>query len=110
MNSPSKETGSPTGAYQRQEVDRTWLFAQPVPGNDPDIWRKDAYGAWIHRFGYGDSTSPYGWKIDDFGSGLSARGVTPLRPIQWQNYLDRFNAPTRSRITADGLDNTRELL
>ena len=35
--------------YDREVVERVWGYAQVIPGNDPAVWRKDEFGAWIHR-------------------------------------------------------------
>ena len=97
-------------AWDRDVVDRVWALAIAVPGNDPALWRKDECGAWIHRLDYGRRHSEFGWEIHDPSIGLPASGIVSLRPLQWQNFLDRLAAATQSRVTADGLRNIRRLL
>ncbi|MGY8691180.1 MAG: hypothetical protein ACKVHP_26000, partial [Verrucomicrobiales bacterium] len=86
--------------------DRAWENGEIVSGNDAALWRKDEFGAWIHRLEYGNRRSNYGWEIlDPPGNSF---GI--LRPLQWQNYVDQVAAHTQSRMTAAGLHNTRRLL
>ncbi|MCB1234908.1 MAG: hypothetical protein KDM91_07535 [Verrucomicrobiae bacterium] len=96
--------------YDRGVIDTVWNNAEPVPGNDAGLWRKDEFGAWICRLDYGRRESEFGWEICDLSAGRADGGLAALRPMQWQNYLDQVAALTRSRMTADGLRNTRRLL
>lgn len=96
--------------YDRETVDFVWRLAQEIPGNDPALWRKDEAGAWIHRLDYGRRHSEFGWEILDPNAGSPGGAMLSLRPLQWQNYLDRVFSETQSRVTADGLRNTRRLL
>jgi hypothetical protein len=95
--------------FDREVVARVWQFAEAVPGNDSELWRKDECGAWIYRLDYG-SRSPFGWEIFDASLGRGHGGIAALRPLQWQNYLDQMAAETQSRVTADGLRNVRRLI
>ena len=97
-------------AYDREVVDRVWATARAVPGNDPATWRKDEHGAWIHRMEFGRRHSDFGWEIYDPSAGHGGSGLSVLRPLQWLNYLDRVASSTQTRVTADGLRNTRRLL
>ncbi|MEZ5299352.1 MAG: hypothetical protein R3F11_01585 [Verrucomicrobiales bacterium] len=94
--------------YDREIIDRVWGFAEAVAGNDPELWRKDEFGAWICRREYGNRRSDFGWEIADTGGMIG--GIAALRPMQWQNFLDQVAATTQSRITAEGLRNVRRLL
>ena len=97
-------------AYDREVVDRVWAMAREVPGNDAALWRKDEHGAWIYRMDHGRRHSDFGWEIYDPSIGINGSGISALRPLQWLNYLDRLASSTQSRVTADGLRNTRRLL
>ena len=50
------ETGSDSAAeicaYPREVVEQVWQLAQVIPGNVPAVWRKDEFGAWLHRQGW----------------------------------------------------------
>jgi hypothetical protein len=98
------------GGYDREVVARAWSRAEVVPGNDAELWRKDALGAWIYRLDYGQRRSSFGWEVFDPSLGRGESGVSALRPMQWQNFLDALAAETQSRVTADGLRNVRRLL
>ena len=97
-------------SYDREVVDRVWATAREVPGNDAALWRKDELGAWINRQDYGRRHSEFGWEIYDPGPGNGSTGISALRPLHWLNYLDRVASSTQTRVTADGLRNTRRLL
>ena len=99
-----------TPGYERGIIESVWQFAETVAGNDPDLWRKDEFGAWINRLDYGRRHSQFGWEICDIGTAPSTAMLSALRPMQWQNYLDQVAAMTQSRITADGKHNVRRLL
>jgi len=97
--------------YDEEVIERVWAYAQAVPGNDPAVWRRDEFGAWIHHADQGNRQSEFGWEIAECGYRLAAHGLARLRPMQWQNYLDFMVADRqRSVVTADGLRNTRKLV
>jgi hypothetical protein len=96
--------------YERDVVDGVWQHGEALRGNDPELWRKDEFGAWIRRLDYGNRRSEFGWEILDPRRGRGTSGVAMLRPVHWQNYIDQVAAHTQSRIMASGLRNTRRLL
>ncbi len=96
--------------YDRDLIDHVWQNGQEIQGNDSALWRKDEFGAWIHRLQYGNRRSEYGWEILDLTHTPHGGGVIALRPMNWQNYIDQVAAHTQSRTTAMGLRNTRQLL
>lgn len=105
-----EEAESPEG-YDAEVVRSVWTLAQMVAGNDPEVWRKDEFGAWIHRQAYRNRHSDFGWEIADYGYSRRALGIASLRPMQWQNHLDFMVAARHQAvITADGLRNARRLL
>ncbi|MFT4550680.1 MAG: hypothetical protein ACI8XO_003463 [Verrucomicrobiales bacterium] len=105
---PQRSTWEFSG-YEREIVTRVWTFATPIDGNDLGTWRKDEFGAWIHRLEYGNRHSEFGWEVCDTSLGRGDGGIVALRPMQWQNYIDQVAAVTQSKITADGLRNVRKL-
>jgi hypothetical protein len=76
--------------YERELIQSVWEFAEIVPGNDPEIWRKDEFGDWIYRFDYGRRSSEFGWEIFDPGVGRHAQGVYAMRPMQWRSYIRQY--------------------
>ena len=70
---------------------QVWQKARTRRNMDPDQWRVDDFGYWIHWDQYGDRKSEYGWEVN---SRLPARRsgkemLSNLRPLQWQNHLIR---------------------
>lgn len=106
----TEETLSP-GGYAREVIEQVWQLAQVIPGNDPAVWRKDEFGAWLHRQEYRNRHSEFGWEIAECGYLMRIKGLPSLRPMQWQNHVD-FQVASRHQavITADGLRNARRLL
>lgn len=99
------------GGYDREVVERVWSLAQVIPGNDPAVWRKDEFGAWIHRHDYRHRHSEFGWEIADYGYRRQLGGLASLRPMQWQNHVDFLVAARNPAVmTADGLRNARQLV
>ena len=86
---PVYEAGS---EYDREIVCRVWEFAEAMPGNDSDLWRKDEYGNWIYRLDYGKHDSEFGWEIFDPAPGRRERGVYALRPLQWESFVKHFDS------------------
>jgi len=61
--------------YSSEIVQSVWETAQVVPGNDPQVWRRDESGAWIHRLAYRNRRSEFGWEIADMGTVEAARVI-----------------------------------
>ncbi|HCN30315.1 MAG TPA: hypothetical protein DIT64_16555 [Verrucomicrobiales bacterium] len=105
------ETDSAFESYDAEVVDRVWGLARMIPGNDPEVWRKDEFGAWIHRREYRNRHSEFGWEIADYGFQRRGCGLANLRPMQWQNHVDFLVAGRHQAVvSADGLRNARRLL
>jgi len=78
FSSGTPSGGDPSdGHFSRELIDSVWQEADGIEGNDPELWRKDAFGAWIYRLDYGRHGSNFGWQI-------ATRG-RDLRPLHWQN-------------------------
>ena len=105
-----RQPGEAERAYSQEVIGQVWRFAQSIPGNDSELWRKDELGAWIHRLAYRNRNSEFGWEIADCAYTLRSYGIAALRPMQWQHHLDFLVASRGSVTTADGLRNARRLL
>jgi hypothetical protein len=92
-------------SFSEEKVQKVWEKAEPVAGNDPNVWRKDQCGAWIGRKLYGSRESEYGWEVDH----ISPKGgddLSNLRPLQWKNNLDKGEGRLKCPVTANGVHNT----
>lgn len=111
MPAELQDTADTVEGYDAEIVRNVWGLAQVIQGNDPEVWRKDEFGAWIHRGDYRNRHSDYGWEIADYGFSRRNAGLASLRPMHWQNHLDfMIAARNQAFVTADGLRNARRLL
>lgn len=90
-NENEEQRRLPRAAYEKEVIASVWECAEIVSGTDPVIWRKDEYGAWIHRAEYGRRASEFGWEIFDPGVGRHCQGVYAMRPMQWQSYISQYS-------------------
>ena len=88
-------------AFTVEEINDVWEKGNIVPAKDPEIWRQDACGAWIHKPDYGNRKSKYGWKIDRISS-AGPDDLFNLRPLQWENHLSKSDGKLVCIITASG--------
>jgi len=80
-------------------IQQAWEMATAVPNFDPDVYRKDAYGAWIKRSDYGKNNThvSLGWIIENDKN---------LSPLQWENAeIKRNNVKDSRFVTAWGIKN-----
>lgn len=72
--------------YDHATLSAIWNKALVDPNNDPNVFRKDVYGASMQWNQYGQ-TSKYGWEVDHIVP--LARGGTEdlrnLQPLYWEN-------------------------
>lgn len=86
-------------------VDQVWRKGRIVSGNDPNVWRKDACGAWIRRSAHGNRDTQYGWEIDHINPNGSDH-VSNLQPLQWRNNVNKSDGRLKCCVTANGKNNT----
>lgn len=88
----TKQSG---GSWTEQEIEAVWRKASPVTNNDPNIFRKDACGAFIQRNKHGDTNSQYGWEIDHIAPVASggSDALFNLQPLQWENNRAKGDGP-----------------
>ena len=72
--------------FTTETVRAVWHKAAIVPGNDPNVFRKEVCGAWVKWSAYG-TTGDYGWEIDHKkpGAGGGSDNLSNLQPLHWQN-------------------------
>jgi 5-methylcytosine-specific restriction endonuclease McrA len=96
-------------SFTDYDVQKVWEKGQIVPGNDPNVWRKDECGAWIGRTQYGNRNSQYGWEIDHITPEAHGGGdeLSNLRPLQWANNANKQDGRLTCPITASDTQNAR---
>lgn len=80
-------------------IQRVWTYGRVIPGYDPDHWRRDDCGAWMHRDEYLNDQSEFGWRIVAICSG-EPHHVNDLKPFQHQNKFDHHSHEAYCLVTA----------
>ncbi len=93
-------------AWSEEMIESVWAKGKTVEGNDSKKWRKDECNAWISREKYGVRNSQYGWEIDHISPGGSDT-LSNLRPLQWENNVDKSNGRLKCNVTSDGNNNKK---
>lgn len=95
--------------FSEETIQKVWEKGRVVEGYDSKIWRKDECNAWIGRNYYGDRESQYGWEIDHIipESEGGTDELSNLRPLQWENNVDKQNRKLNCPVTSSGKDNVR---
>lgn len=100
---------------------KVWEKGQKVEGYSPDLYRKDACGAWIRWDKYGVLDNIYGWQIDHVyprarmvQKGISEEDMDKLdnlRPMQHQNNASKGDdyPSYMGVVTSDGNKNIDKL-
>ncbi len=97
--------------YPELKIQEVWEKATPVPNFDPEVYRKDPFGAWIKRSEYGNTNIhvSLGWIIEESKFVNVASGnkkEASLLPIQWENTSINAEKPDGSKyVTAWGIKN-----
>ena len=86
-------------ATRPERIDAAWEHGRVLPEADPEHWRQDACGAWMHREHFGREDD-FGWKIEKTTAG-GDEAAGNLRPFHWRNSYDVANGRPHCRITAD---------
>ena len=91
-------------AYDEGTVRAVWDKGEVTANADPEVWRKDACGAWIRRDFYGDRDSQFGWEIDSVvpKSDGGDDDLLNLRPLHWRNREGRRAGRLACSVTARG--------
>ena len=91
-------------------ISAVWKKATVVANNDPAVWRKDQCGAWIGFNFYGKRDSEYGWEIDHIKpiANGGKDDLENLRPLQWQNNVEKSDGRLSCKVTASGTKNVEK--
>lgn len=98
--------------FTEEQKRKAWERAQVIPGYNPQLYRKDACGAWIAWNKYGKQDNIFGWEIDHIfpvekgGDDNS----TNLWAMQHQNNASKSDDyPTfRAKMVAEGNTNVHK--
>lgn len=93
-------------AYSNELVKQVWEKGTAAGNNDAAEWRKDKCGAWIGWAYYGSRRSEYGWEIDHISPG-GPDILSNLRPLQWENNVDKSDGRLKCHVTAEGVHNKK---
>ncbi len=94
-------------AWSDDMVQEVWKKGKVVDGDDESRWRKDECGAWIGRQEYGNRKSQYGWEIDHISPGGNDQ-LSNLRPLQWENNVDKSDGRLKCNVTASSKENEKK--
>jgi len=68
-----------------------WEKGKIVNNDNPDVYRKDACGAWMQFSEHGNRDAKHGWEIDHItpvtqgGTGI----LSNLQPLHWKNNVEK---------------------
>lgn len=69
----------------KKEIASAWAKAKTIRGENPDVFRKDAFGNKIRKASYG-THGKYGWELDH--KNPKSRGGTDslknIQPLHWK--------------------------
>ena len=90
-------------------IQSVWEKGIIVKGYNPDVLRKDHWGAWIIKNHYGTCKSEYSWEVDHISpqSDGGTDDISNLRPLQWENKTFRQGTQFIGTVTSHFVNNIR---
>ncbi len=92
--------------WSDEMIQDVWEKGRIVRPNDPAEWRKDECGAWMARAQHGNRDSQYGWEVDHISPG-GPDTLDNLRPLQWENNVDKSDGRLKCKVTSSDTQNVR---
>ncbi|MFA4995639.1 MAG: HNH endonuclease signature motif containing protein [Patescibacteria group bacterium] len=90
-----------SNGFSAEIVEKVWQKGLIVLGQNSNLMRKDACGAFIKRNLYGvrDGQSGNGWEIDHIDPNGSD-DLSNLRPLQWYNNVTKSDGVLKCAVRA----------
>lgn len=95
--------------FSDEIIETVWRKGKTVEGKDPSLFRKDDCNAWMRRKEHGNRNSIFGWEVDHINPNGSDN-LDNLRPLQWENNVNKQDGKLKCPITSNGEQNTRRTL
>lgn len=72
---------------------QVWLKGRVDPRYDPNMIRRDRYGAWMQWDQHGNRQHDFGWEIDHITPVSRGGGneLSNLQPLWWKNNVAKAN-------------------
>jgi hypothetical protein len=98
--------------FTEDTIWQVWSKGTVVGANDPLLWRKDEYGAWMLRSHYEKRDSEYGWEIDYIKPAPEGGTdeLSNLRPLHWENIVRKTDGSPEYHVTAQSYRNISYVL
>ncbi len=106
-----EKDGSLQKRYSEETIWQVWSKGITAGGNDPVMWRKDEFGAWMLRGAYENRNSEFGWVIDfqEPSVGEDVVSLSNLRPMHWKNTLRGEDGTPKCSVTSEGVHNGKPM-
>ena len=93
--------------FTEEQIRKVWEKATIVSRNNPSMFRKDSYGAWISWKHYWDRYSDFGWEIcsKNENSNNYQFILVNLYPMQWENHLSILEGIRECFVTSENVRN-----
>lgn len=77
--------------WSAETILTVWKKGKIVVNNDPNVFRKDACGAWMQFSKHGNRDAKYGWEIDHIIPVTHDGTDVPsnLQPLHWKNNVEK---------------------